>query len=132
MMLTVSTPVGRPRKMRTISHLREDNIQRVVWSHLVHRARKGVIYWHTPNGGKRNQSEAAKFRRLGVVPGIPDLLLLADGRLYCLEIKTVIGHLSPDQKAMHAAMREAGATVATAFGLDEALKRLETWGIFDK
>lgn len=132
MMLTVSTPAGRPRKMRTISHLREDNIQRVVWSHLVHRARKGVVYFHVPNGGKRNQSEAAKFKRLGVVPGIPDLLLLADGKLYALEIKTVIGHLSPDQKAMHAVMREAGATVATAFGLDEALKRLETWGIFDK
>ena len=121
-----------PARRRTVSIMREDNIQRLVVSHLQRRAAKGVLYWHTPNGGKRQISEAAKFKRLGVLPGMPDLLLYRGGELYALELKTEQGRLSDDQKHALAELAKAGAITATAYGLDHALTILEQWGIFAK
>lgn len=34
-----------------------------------------VLWWHTPNGGSRHSAEAAKLKRLGVRPGVPDFLI---------------------------------------------------------
>jgi len=34
---------------------------------------KRLISFHVPNGGNRNAREGAKFKRMGVVPGIPDI-----------------------------------------------------------
>ncbi len=31
--------------------------------------------WHTPNGGFRTKVEAAKFQKMGVRPGMPDLFV---------------------------------------------------------
>jgi hypothetical protein len=121
-----------PARRRTVSLQREDNIQRVLFAHLNRRAARGVVYWHTPNGGKRQISEAAKFKRLGVRPGMPDVMLLRGGELFALELKTDTGRLSDDQRATLQSLTAAGATVATAYGLDHALKLLEQWGIFEK
>jgi hypothetical protein len=44
-----------------------------------------------------------------------------------LELKAAGGRLSPPQREAHAAMRAAGATVAVAVGLDNALRQLERW-----
>lgn len=122
----------RPRNIRAVNLMREDNVQRLVVAHLQRRAAKGVIYWHTPNGGKRAISEAAKMKRLGVLPGVPDLLILRAGELFALELKTETGRLSDDQKHMLSELAKAGATTATAYGLDHALTLLEQWGIFEK
>jgi hypothetical protein len=122
----------RPRKLKTVSLMREDNIQRLVVAHLQRRAAKGVVYFHVPNGGKRAISEAAKMKRMGVLPGVPDLLLLRAGELFALELKAEQGRLSDDQRHMLAELAKAGATTATAYGLDHALALLEQWGIFEK
>ena len=66
---------------------------------------------------------------MGTKAGVPDLLLVADGRLYGLELKAARGHLSPAQVATHAQMRAAGATIGTAADVDEALALLATWGL---
>jgi hypothetical protein len=35
-----------------------------------------VLWWHTPNGGLRNVREAAKFKAMGVLPGVADLIFI--------------------------------------------------------
>jgi hypothetical protein len=71
--------------------------------------RPGVVYWHTPNGGKRSAFEAKRFKEMGVKAGIHDHLFLADGRLYGLEYKEPGGgSLSPAQLAMHPRLLAAG------------------------
>ncbi len=35
----------------------------------------GGLFWHVPNGGYRHTREAAKFKRMGVLAGVPDLFL---------------------------------------------------------
>jgi hypothetical protein len=64
-----------------------------------------------------------------VISGIPDLIIIKDGAVFGLELKSENGRLSPSQAACHEAMRAAGALVAVASGLNEALEVLERWHI---
>ena len=61
--------------------------------------------------------------------GVPDLVAVKAGHTYALELKAPGGRLSPVQQEVHAALAAAGATVAVATGLDEALATLESWGL---
>ncbi len=107
----------------------EETIQRAVFQHIAARAMPGVFAWHTPNGGKRNLVEAIKLKRMGTLAGVPDVLILMGGRLYALELKAPKGRLTPAQERVLERMKVCGATVATTYGLDEALVALEVWGI---
>jgi hypothetical protein len=105
----------------------EASLQRAVLEHLAWRGVPGLFAFHCPNGGYRTAIEAAIFKSLGLIPGVPDLLLVYDGRLYALELKTKHGRLTQTQIETHERMRRAGAIVATAQGIAEALAHLERW-----
>ncbi len=107
----------------------EDAIQRAVVAHLRTRRLPGVAYFHVPNGGRRSPAEASVFAGLGVRAGVPDLVLIRDGHAFALELKAPGGRVSPAQTEMQQELERAGATVATAFGLDAALEQLESWGL---
>lgn len=105
----------------------EQSLQRIVLEHICWRAVPGLFCFHVPNGGFRTAIEAAIFKSVGLIPGIPDLLFIYSGRLYALELKAKGGRLSSTQAETHERMRRAGAIVATATGIDEALGYLELW-----
>ena len=104
-------------------------LQRAVVEHLRWRARPGVWWCHLANGGWRSPIEAKIFKALGVVAGAPDLLIVAAGRAYFLELKAPRGRVSSAQRECHEALRAAGATVAVASNIDEALDLLKSWQI---
>ena len=110
----------------------EAALQRSVLTHLSRRGMPGLWYCHVPNGGYRGAIEAAIFKSLGVVAGTPDLLLIYGGQTYGLELKASKGRLSPQQIATHERMKAAGAIVATATGIDEALGFLTLWGFIKR
>ena len=71
--------------------------------------RPGVEFWHTPNGGSRRDAfEGKRLKDMGAKAGIHDLLFLADGQLYGLELKAPGGKASRAQTDMHVAMMAAG------------------------
>ncbi len=107
----------------------EDAIQRAVFQHLRARAGPGVFAFHPANGGYRKPVEAAIMKGLGVVAGVPDVIVIHAGRCYALEIKAPGGRATPKQLAAIAALREAGAFTAVAEGLDRALAVLGGWGL---
>jgi hypothetical protein len=107
----------------------EQQIQRAVLSHLAWRAMPGTWWCHYPAGGWRSPIEAAIFKSLGVVAGVPDILIVHGSQLYALELKAETGRLTDVQSDTQAAMRRAGAIVATARGLDDALGQLVLWGL---
>lgn len=107
----------------------EQSVHRAVVQHLMARAAPGLFWCHVPNGGARSKVEAAIFRGLGVTAGVPDLLLIHRGAVYGLELKAARGRVTPAQTAVHERMRMAGATVATATGIDDALAILEGWNL---
>jgi hypothetical protein len=105
----------------------EQQLQKAVLDHIAWRGVPGLFVAHYPAGGWRSSTEGAIFKSLGVVPGIPDLLIIYAGHLYALELKTAHGRLTEIQLATQARLRAAGATVATAVELDAALEQLEQW-----
>ena len=107
----------------------EQQIQRAVFEHLAIRAASTVFAFHPANGGWRSRVEAAILKGMGVRAGVPDIIAVKDGQCYALELKASGGRLTPVQRDAHAALVAAGATVAVAYGLDDALARLEAWGL---
>ena len=107
----------------------EDAIQRAVFAHFATRGAPGVFAFHAPNGGYRRPIEARIMKGLGVVPGVPDVIAIKDGRVFGLELKAPGGCASEAQLATLAQMNAAGAQTCIAQGLDRALATLEHWGL---
>src|SRR5687767_3359370 len=108
----------------------EQALQRAVCQHLHARIAPGVVWWHTPNGGKRNAIEGAIFKSLGVKAGVPDLIFLKESVMFALELKADRkGRLSPAQKQFIDDIKAAGGVAAWETGLDAAVGRLEAWGV---
>lgn len=90
----------------------EDNVQRscVQWFSLQWREYAGLLH-HSPNGGKRNAIEAAKFKAMGVRAGFPDLILCIARQGYhglFIELKTAKGRQSDNQKYYEYVLEEQG------------------------
>lgn len=71
---------------------------------------KGVLVWHTANGGARSGREAMKFKSMGVLAGVPDLFLPALHMFVELKSPTGKGWLSGEQRALMAALETFGYT----------------------
>jgi len=124
-------PASHTRRNAVSAALTEADVHLAVVAHLRARCRPDVHWHHPATGELRDPGTARKLQRMGVKPGLPDFLLLIEGRLHGLELKRVRGgRVSPDQKAMHVELVAAGAVVAVAKGLDEALSVLTSWGAF--
>lgn len=116
---------GKSRRMKRP----EQAIHKAVVSHLNARSYPGTFFFHPANGGKRTPFEARLFKALGVVAGVPDLIILKGGHVFALELKSATGRLLPSQEQTIWAMHAAGAEIAIAKSLDEALVTLECWGV---
>lgn len=107
----------------------EGQLHRALVQQIAVRVLPNVFWAHIPNGEKRSAITGALLKAMGVRRGVPDLFFIQDGKVYFLELKTRKGRLSPDQVALHAALRNAGAIVAIAYGLDAAIAQLIAWEI---
>ena len=107
----------------------EAQIQRAVIQHLTWRARPDAFAFHVPNGGWRSRFEAKILKAIGTVAGVPDIICIFEGRCYALELKAGRGRLTDVQRVVHERLRAAGAEVAVAHGIDQALAQLEAWNL---
>jgi len=97
---TLTTSNGQKIKIK--NYKTEDDFQIACIRYMQYMHPK-VICIHTPNGGFRNKREAGKFKRMGVVRGIPDILIFkAKGGYHGLAIELKINNnrVSPEQKKM--------------------------------
>lgn len=107
----------------------EDSLQKlcVRWFDLKY-PKFSLFLHHSPNGGKRNAIEAAKFKQMGVRSGFPDLILIVPNRFYpfCgIELKTKTGRQSANQKAYQKEFESIGAKYVVVRSLDEFIKVVE-------
>jgi hypothetical protein len=118
-------------KSRTIARRSnpESAIHKVVCQHLRARGVRGLLWWHTPNGGARDVITATNMKRLGTLAGVSDLLLLHEGRLFALELKAPRGRATEAQVAFQQAVLAAGGCAAIAAGIDGAVDVLKSWGL---
>jgi len=107
----------------------EEAIQRAVVQHLCARGVPGLVFWHTPNGGKRGIVEASSFKAMGVRAGVSDLILVHREKIFALELKAPGGRASQAQMEFLSDIDRAGAFTAMVEGLDAALATLGAWGL---
>ena len=107
----------------------EQKIHIAIIDHLKIRGVPGLVYWHVPNGGLRTKREASLLKAMGVRPGVADLILVHDGKIFALELKAPGGRPTLEQINFCADMERQGAHTAMPSGLDAALSTLESWGL---
>ena len=61
--------------------------------------------------------------------GTPDLLIVADGKAYFLELKGAGGRVTDAQRQCREAFRAAGAMVERCVGIDVAIPQLTASGL---
>lgn len=74
----------------------EDGLQMTIANYLL-SYHPDLLWFHVPNGGKRNQLEAKKFKRMGVRAGVSDLIFLEPRKGYnglIIELKSAIKRMN--------------------------------------
>jgi hypothetical protein len=87
---------------------------------------------HIPNGGHRSDVEGAIFKAMGVLPGMPDIMILGEtdegSRAWFFEVKR--DHKAPltaHQKNVHETLRDLGFAVEVVTSWTEALRWANHW-----
>jgi len=111
----------------------EADLQRAVVTALRFALPKGAIIHHCANevteAGPRGAKRQAILVGMGVHPGFADLIILCDGKVLFLELKSLKGRLSPAQEAFRDAVTAQGFGWALVRSLDDALGALADHGV---
>ena len=99
----------------------EHQLQVAVRDYLALNAKPDVFCFAVPNAARRSLRLGAAMKREGLMPGVADLcILLAQGRVAWLEMKTHKGRQSIEQKGFEARCRRLGHPYAVAKSFEEA------------
>lgn len=108
----------------------EDALQIAV-AEFLRRALKPheCLWWHCPNGGRRDVKTAARLKRMGVLPGVADLeFLWPNGRGF-IELKSETGTLEDEQKVFRDQVLALGAFWRLARSVDDVERVLRAWRV---
>ena len=106
----------------------EDRIQIAILDYLEAVA-PHVLFFAVPNEGRRSYTAAARHKLLGMVAGVPDLVLVHEGRALFFEVKAPDGRLRPAQKLFLERAHAAGAKAAVVRSIDDVRAALQAWGV---
>ena len=128
--MTNTSNISKTGSESNTQNLSEDSIQIMVmrWARTGERNGRPLADYlhHSPNGGSRHIAEAAKFKRMGVKRGYPDLILdIAKGGYYGARIelkKEKGGRTSKEQKERLQMLADEGYYAVVAKGYDEAVQ----------
>lgn len=104
----------------------EAALQRAVCQFLKHALDKGVVWLH-PANERSNRIEAMRLSRMGVEPGVADLLFLWYEGHGAIELKAPRGYLSQAQKAWRKKYEETGGLYSVCRSVEEVQDTLELW-----
>jgi len=97
----------------------EDALHRAVVDYLNRALPKDALLHHSPNEGLHKPQYRAKQLAKGMRPGWPDIQILYQGRLICIELKTQAGRVSRKQRGLHEEIVLAGGVVTIIRSLEE-------------
>ena len=118
------TTISPKNGLRPVRTEEQEQIALIAWARLWAGTHLELaLLAHIPNGGARHIVEAVKFQRMGVLPGVPDLVLFAarhDYHAWLGEMKSAKGTLSAQQKKVIGALKKAGYFVGVFRSWTEA------------
>lgn len=127
--LTIDKKTGKlQEKERSKPKHIEDDIQAdcVDWFNASFSELRGLLF-HVPNGGKRSKITAANMKRIGVVAGVADLLLLIPSsgfNGFCIEMKAPKGKQSDLQKEWQGKVERQGYKYILCYSLEQFKKEI--------
>ncbi len=86
-------------------------------------------FWTTFPSGSGGKARGGQLKAKGLKPGVPDILIVNEGRAYFVELKAAKGRLSSDQKERIRAIILAGGQVNLARSLGDVRAALVHFGI---
>lgn len=119
---------GKARKHQ--GHAEDDlQMQCVRWFRLQYPQLARLLH-HSPNGGKRNAREGARFKQMGTQAGFPDLILLVASQGYhalLLELKTRTGRQQDSQKEYQQLAEAQGYRYVVIRSLEAFMDEVNTY-----
>lgn len=91
--------------------------------------RPGVIFWHTPNGEKRDMATAMKLKRMGVLPGVSDLIIMDGRSFFAMEVKAPGEKPTPEQLIFLNTFHATGGKTAVVESVGQAERQFIDWNI---
>lgn len=120
----------------------EERLHRAVVAYLRASLPKPWLVFHVPNGGGRSKAEAGVFKALGVLAGMPDLIVLGPAsRVVAIELKAppkplksgkpskAKPRVSDVQRDVIEALGQCGIPTLIVTNLDEAERALRELGV---
>lgn len=108
--------------------MKESDIHRAVAEYL-NAALMPPAFWTTFPAGGGGYVRGAHLKALGLKAGFPDLLIIAGGKPYGIEIKAPRKYPEPEQRALHGILRDAGCPVMVCRSSAEVEMTLRAWGV---
>ena len=122
--------------------LKEDQIQQQIISYLSFYARKCNFVFFAPlsegtmtamtrlkASGKDKAIMKAYMSKMGFLDGVSDILIMKDGRIYCMELKTATGKQSKNQILFQENCLKTGVPYEVVRSLDGCVNKMRLWGI---
>ena len=92
------------------------------------QAQRGVLWLHIANEGVRSPRTGAYLKRMGMLAGAADFLIVVRGQAHFLELKTAKGRQSLAQLSFQTCARAAKSAYAVCRSPEAVRVILETWG----
>lgn len=119
---------GKARKHQ--GHAEDDlQMQCVRWFRLQYPQLARLLH-HSPNGGRRDSREGARFKQMGTQAGFPDLILLVAAQGYhalLLELKTRTGRQQDSQKEYQQLAEAQGYRYVVIRSLEAFMDEVNTY-----
>ena len=116
-------PAWPPRR-RPVQRERAEHL--IVARYLDHL---GLLWHHSPNGGRRNLIEAVMFKKMGTKAGFPDFAVFevtGEGHVgLALELKADRGKPTDEQLGWLVELGERGWMTAVARGAQDAIRFID-------
>ena len=107
----------------------EADLQRAVHQYLSWALPADAVHFAIPNGLMRSKKAAARAQGEGVRAGVPDILVIHQGKCCAIELKAARGVVSAAQRAMMAKLYYCGAEVVVCKGVPEVQAALQHLGV---
>ncbi len=109
----------------------------VAWLSAISR-QYGFLFFSVPNesgllGGRTGSglqfAVLARLKKMGLTPGVSDIILGHRGRMFAVEVKTAKGTQSDRQRIFEAWCADCGIPYAVVRSLDDMQAAMIEWGI---